>query len=185
MKGHYLGLLFASASAKSEFNKIMLNVVKKRLSQYSVRELEKEAAKMATHRFESEIAKEIDLSLILGGGDEEDMELRARELRKILILAGFDVDVDLADQDTMNLITDVLQNFEKESSFKTDEAIFSAKLLQFERHEVRRDSNRNRRKIVKHVNKRRVAEREARADKRYNEKQKKEANTNELQSWID
>lgn len=55
-----------------------------------------------------QIAQEVDIDKIFEGDDEEK---RAKELHKVLILAGFDVDVDLADNGTVNLIEEVLTNF--------------------------------------------------------------------------
>lgn len=87
----------------------MNNVCQKRLK-LNKESLVKESTRQMRATFAKQIAREVDIDSIFTGNDEER---RAKELHKVLILAGFDVDVDLADNGTVNLIEEVLQNFNK------------------------------------------------------------------------
>ena len=55
-----------------------------------------------------------------------DAERQASELRKILILAGMDVDVDLKNPEMMKTVQEVLANFDPTAPLPEDDAVFSA-----------------------------------------------------------
>ena len=56
------------------------------------------------------------------------MDRQANELRKVLILAGMKVETELQDKDTVQLISDILQNFDPKESIEEDEALFCARM---------------------------------------------------------
>ena len=72
------------------------------------------------------LAGEVSLDEIFYG---TDMEKRSTELRKILILSGFDVDLDLADDNTMDLIEGVLAKFDPSKAIEEEDAVFSARMM--------------------------------------------------------
>jgi hypothetical protein len=72
------------------------------------------------------LAGEVSIDEIFYG---TDMTKRSTELRKILILSGFDVDLDLADDTTMDLIEEVLAKFDPNKAIEEEDAIFSARMM--------------------------------------------------------
>ena len=58
----------------------------------------------------------------------QDVDRQANELRKVLILAGMKVETELQDKDTVQLISDILQNFDPKESIEEDEALFCARM---------------------------------------------------------
>jgi hypothetical protein len=79
----------------------MINVVQKRLCNADIYALKAEAARHISREIADAMADQVNLDEILYG---TDMERRASELRKILILSGIDVDLDLADDNTVGII---------------------------------------------------------------------------------
>ena len=71
----------------------------------------------------------------------------------MLILAGLRLETDLKDPETVQLITEVLENFDPNQSMNEDEAMFSSRFHDFERKKRNSGSNnvRERHKATKKV----------------------------------
>ena len=54
-------------------------------------------------------------------------------MRKLLILCGMKVEVEMGNQETMELIAKVLEDFDPNAPMDEDEAMFSARFTEFER----------------------------------------------------
>ena len=59
--------------------------------------------------FAEQLAESIDVDEILTGSD---IEVQAKELRKLLIVAGLDVESDMSNPELMEVINNVLKNFD-------------------------------------------------------------------------
>ena len=101
---------------------------------------------------EAQLGEQIDCFNLLSGQDEDR---RAQDLRKVLILAGMKVEIELSDPETVRLISEVLENFDPNARIDEDEAMFSSRLVDFERKEKRvrggGDKHRQRNQATKHV----------------------------------
>ena len=59
--------------------------------------------------FSSQLADTIQVDELLSG---TNIEAQAKELRKLLIVAGLDVERDMSNPEVMQLVHNVLQNFD-------------------------------------------------------------------------
>ena len=76
--------------------------------------------------FQSQIAEAIDAGALF---NEKNKERQATELRKLLIVAGLNVEEDLANPEIMSTIMRVLEDFDPNAGNiedKQDEAMFEA-----------------------------------------------------------
>lgn len=58
----------------------------------------------------------------------QDVDRQANELRKVLILAGMKVEMELQDKDTVQMISDILEKFDPKETIEEDEALFCARM---------------------------------------------------------
>ena len=106
LKGEYIGFCFGSSKDRESFSRaldslqLQLKVGYKRmdaLKEQSVKEMEND--------FQSQIAEAIDAGALF---NEKNKERQATELRKLLIVAGLNVEQDLANPEIMSTIMRVL-----------------------------------------------------------------------------
>jgi hypothetical protein len=125
-----MGFLFSKEADLVDFSNFIQKVVKKRNCSLDIEQLRQENNRLSNASLADALASQVSLDEIYYG---TDMEKRANELRKILILSGFDVDLDLADEGTMDIIESVLDKFDPQKAIEEEDAIFSARQMQFDR----------------------------------------------------
>jgi hypothetical protein len=130
IRGQHMGFLFSKEADLTDFSNFMQKVVKKRTCSVDIEQLRQENNRLSNASLADVLASQVSLDEIYYG---TDMDKRANELRKILILSGFDVDLDLADEGTMDIIESVLEKFDPQKAIEEEDAIFSARQMQFER----------------------------------------------------
>ena len=80
--------------------------------------------------FQHQIDEAIDAGALF---NENEKEKQAIELRKLLIVAGLNVEQDLADPEIMEIIQKVLEDFDPSRRVDEDEAIFESQFAMFEK----------------------------------------------------
>lgn len=84
--------------------------------------------------------------------NESEKDKQAIELRKLLIVAGLNVEQDLADPEIMEIIQKVLEDFNPSKQIDEGEAIFESQFAMFDKTLGDQSSNiRQRRGVEKHV----------------------------------
>ncbi len=111
--------------------------------------LKQYAQRLQAEEYERQLADSISVNDLLVG---TDVEKQASELRKILILAGMDVDVDLQNPEMMKSVQEVLANFDPSVPLPEDDAVFSAQMMRFDKKEKKQKQKAHfRRPVVKKV----------------------------------
>ena len=126
------------------------------------------------HELARQMADAVDLDQLLGG---ENYENQAKELRKILILAGIDVENELANTEVQELLSDVLQNFDPKQALGEEEAIFATQ-MRYHDHRMKQETRSRRRGVVKKVSEDYVMQR-AREEKEIEARLEREAQEEE------
>ena len=61
----------------------------------------------------------------------QDIEAQAKELRKLLIVAGIDVESDMSNPEVLDIIKNVLQNFDPLNEDDQEAAVFATTFNHF------------------------------------------------------
>ena len=88
--------------------------------------------------FQQQIGEAIDAGALF---NETEKDKQAIELRKLLIVAGLNVEQDLADPEIMEIIQKVLEDFDPSRRVDEDEAIFESQFAMFDKTKGDQSSN--------------------------------------------
>jgi len=124
MNQQSIGFLFSCEKDKKKFNWHLENLQKiLDLSKEKIKEVRTQAKNLMDRALNIHIDDQVDKEELLNGNDATK---QAEELRKILILAGLDVQSgQLMDPTTVAVIQEVLANFDP-TQFNEDEFVFDA-----------------------------------------------------------
>jgi len=127
----FLGFHFANAVDKQSFNVEMKNLVQKlTLTKQQIIDIHTQAKKTLDDDFAAQLNESIQIDKLLRG---TDMETQAKELRKLLIVAGVDVETDISNPEVMGIIGEVLKNFNPMVPEDQDEAVFDTAFRHFKK----------------------------------------------------
>ena len=108
-EGEYLGFLFVIEANQKAWNDQLKQLSwKLNLTNKQVTDVHNQAKKKLDDEFSKQLSESIQVDKLLRG---TDIETQAKELRKLLIVAGMDVETDMSNPEVMDIISNVLSNF--------------------------------------------------------------------------
>ena len=98
------------------------------LTKEQIGEIRNKAKKKMDDEFASQLEQNIQVDELLAGTDNET---QGKELRKLLILAGIDLESELSNPEAVQIIQQVLKNFDPTKIEDQDDAVFDATMNHF------------------------------------------------------
>ena len=100
------------------------------LTKQQLTDIKTNAKNKMDQEFADQLAESINVDEILTG---TDIEIQAKELRKLLIVAGLDIENDMSNPEIMSIINNVLKTFDPTKDEDKEGALFAANFNHFEK----------------------------------------------------